>query len=781
MQTARLFWKVLTVFLVVSVIISFTRISADSQTDAAEDRTLSPYFLVKSEDSSLELMPLKASSADVHIVGVIADVRVEQVYKNTGKNPIEAVYIFPASTRAALYGMKMAIGKRVIEAKISKRDDARREYEQAREQGRSASLLEQQRPNVFQMNVANIMPGDEIRVELKYTELLVPTDGIYEFVYPTVVGPRYSNKTSETAPASEQWLANPYLHEGEAPNYSFDIKTRIDAGLPIKDIASPSHKVKTDFVGPTSVAISLDGSDAAASRKDYILHYRLAGDQVQSGLLLFEGEKEKFFLLMIQPPKRVQQAEIPPREYIFIVDVSGSMWGYPLEISKKLFRDLAMSLRPTDKFNVLLFSGGSSVFSEKSLPASRENISRAVNLINGQRGAGGTELLPALQRALSLQRPEGYSRTIVIATDGYVPVETEVFDLIRNKLGEANMFAFGIGTSVNRHIIEGMAHVGLGESFVITKVEEAQRQADRFRSIIQSPVLTNIKIDYDGFNAFDIEPPAVPDVLAERPVVIFGKWKGEAAGKIRVTGITGSGPFSQIIDVSTFKPSGKNAALGYLWARHRIAVLNDYNNLVMEDKRVTQVTDLGLKYNLLTSYTSFVAVDSEVHNTSGQSTTIKQPLPLPVGVSDYAIGSTSSVGQNFLSMAAPCAPSEMHLKAKAGGHAYKYEIAGNQDDGAVGIKKAVVWVDSVKVKGRISKVDILQAISSQMTGLGKCGYTGRITISFTIAPDGKVKNVRTTGSTTVDHAETCILETIGKWVFSVASGETTVRASLVIQ
>ena len=259
---------------------------------------------------------------------MIADVQVTQIYKNEGKRPLEAIYVFPASTRAAVYGMKMTIGERVIHARISKREDARREYEQAREQGKSASLLEQQRPNVFQMNVANIMPGDEIRVELTYTELLVPTDRVYEFVYPTVVGPRYSNPSSETTSTSQRWVQNPYLHQGEAPHNSFDITVGLATGLPMKELECASHKVTTTFDGPALATVKLDKSEKHGGNRDYILRYRLDGDRIQSGLLLYRGERENFFLLMMQPPKRVTQGQIPGREYIFIVDVSGSMHGF---------------------------------------------------------------------------------------------------------------------------------------------------------------------------------------------------------------------------------------------------------------------------------------------------------------------------------------------------------------------------------------------------------------------------------------------------------------------
>ena len=341
---------------------------------------------------------------------------------------------------------------------------------------------------------------------------------------------------------------------------------------------------------------------------------------------------------MMQPPKKVTNAQIPGREYIFIVDVSGSMNGFPLEISKKLLKTLIGNLRPSDTFNVLLFSGGSTLMSEESLPATSENIDKAINVIDRQKGGGGTELLPALKRALSLKRTDGFSRSVIIATDGYVSVEEEAFDFIRNHLDDANMFAFGIGSSVNHHLIEGMAHVGMGEPFVITKPDEAPAQAERFRKMIQSPVLTNVKVTFNGLSTYDVEPASIPDVLAERPVIVFGKWRGKPQGKIRLTGISGDGTYTDSIDVSAAQPQKSNEALKYLWARHRITLLSDYNKLRSDDKRIKEVTELGLTYNLLTAYTSFVAIDNQIRNKDGKPETVNQPLPLPQGVSDYAVG-----------------------------------------------------------------------------------------------------------------------------------------------
>ena len=689
-------------FAFVGGFLAFMSLSASVQAAEMDDSTLSPYFLVKSNDPAVDRLPLLLTSADVKIAGVIADVTVTQIYKNEGTQPLEAIYVFPGSTRAAVYGMTMTIGDRMIVAKIQEKQQAKQTYEAAKKAGKTASLLEQRRPNVFQMSVANILPGDNIRVELKYTELLAPTSGVYEFVYPTVVGPRYSNQAAATAPESEQWVANPYITEKSAkelteePPYLFDITTHLSTGIPLQMVNCSSHDVKIDYQNPSAAAISLSeevmiekiskmpperlsvvkqalfdlyGEDfgnlplfyqrilAAGTAsaqpieteqartvkefggdRDYVLRYRLADKNIDSGLLLYKGESENFFLLMVQPPASVTSQVIPPRDYVFIMDVSGSMQGFPIETSKTLLRNLISGLRPTDTFNVVLFAGASAVMAEQSLPATAENIEKAMRTIDQQQGGGGTELLPALRQALALPRSEGVSRSIVLVTDGFVNVETEAFDLIRSNLNQANMFAFGIGSSVNRFLIEGLARVGMGEPFVVLKPEEAAEKAEQFRRYVQSPVLTQIQWEADGFEVYDVEPLSIPDVLAERPILLFGKWQGTPTGQISVRGVSGIGEYRQAFAVSDAKMDDTHAALRYLWARKRIELLGDYNKLSANDARVKEITNLGLAYNLLTEYTSFVAVDEVVRRTTDNLQTVKQPLPLPQGVSNAAIG-----------------------------------------------------------------------------------------------------------------------------------------------
>lgn len=602
------------------------------------DKTLAPYFFVDG-DPSVDRLPLESTKVDVNIAGVIADVAVVQTYKNEGSRPIEARYVFPGSTRAAVYAMQMRVGNRVIVSQIRERRQARAEYEAARQEGKTASLLEQHRPNVFQTRVANVLPGDRIAVELRYTELLVPTEGKYHFVYPTVVGPRYNGASGRESHVAERWLAAPYLHEGEAPRSALDLTVTLSSPIPLKEISSSSHTLQVQYESATRAVVRLAKTGRNENNRDVILDYRLSGDRVESGVMLYKGKDENFFLVMVEPPAAFSAAEIPPREYLFIVDVSGSMHGFPLHTAKVLVNDLLGHLDPRDRFNLLLFSGGSTVLSGQSLPATPANVERAVALLGQQRGGGGTELLPALRRALALPRDENRSRTVVIVTDGYVTVEKEVFELIRTHLDSSNVFTFGIGSSVNRFLIEGMARAGKGEPFVVTTEHAAKAEAERFRHYIDSPVLAHIKARFDGFEAYAVEPESIPDVFASRPVILFGKWQGEMRGNLTIDGVTGSGPHRLTLDLSQSEPREDNAALKYLWARSRIQTLSDYNKLERDDDRVKEVTQLGLRYSLLTQYTSFVAIDKVVRNSNpNDQERADQPSPMPEGVTDLAIG-----------------------------------------------------------------------------------------------------------------------------------------------
>jgi Ca-activated chloride channel family protein len=274
------------------------------------------------------------------------------------------------------------------------------------------------------------------------------------------------------------------------------------------------------------------------------------------------------------------------------------------------------------------------------VPATTANINLALRTIREMGGSGSTEIVPALKRIAALPKAPDVSRSVIVVTDGYVTVENEVFQLVRQNLNRSNVFAFGIGTSVNRHLIEGIARAGQGEAFVVTKPDQAAAQAERLRRMIDSPVLTQVKARLDGIDAYDVEPMQLPDVLGGRPVVLFGKWRGDAiqaaSAHLAVDGRSAEGPWHAEVAATE---SASTAALRHLWARRRIASLSDQEALEGGAAQKAAITELGLKYGLLTNYTSFIAVDRLVRNPNpALAPTVDQPSPMPQGVSNLAIG-----------------------------------------------------------------------------------------------------------------------------------------------
>ena len=705
-----------------------------------QDKTLSPYFVVISENPETDELPLKETSVNATVVGAIADVTVRQVYVNSGKNPLEAIYTFPMSTKAAVYGMQMTIGKRIVRAQIEEKQKARADYEKAKQEGKRASLLEQSRPNVFTMNVSNIMVGDTIVVELNYTELLVPEKGVYSFVYPTVVGPRYSNKKKSQAGPDDQFVASPYTRSGVMPTYKFGYELTINSGIPIQDVACKSHKMNVKHEGLKKTVVQLDKSEVNGGNRDVIVNYSLQGSQIESGVLLYEGEDENFFLLMVQPPKKVQKEDIPPREYIFIVDVSGSMWGFPMEITKNLMRNLILNLKPTDKFNVVLFSGAAKVFSPQSVDATQENIALADDFIQKGNAYGGTEVLNALRMANAIPRPdEDIARTFVMTTDGYVDVDRESIEFVREHSDNTNFFIFGIGSSVNRYLIEGIAFAGHGELMIVTNKTEASAAAERFRQYVSTPVLTRIKFNSGKFNAYDVEPMAVPDMMAERPIMIFGKYKGKPTGMVTLTGKVGRKRYMQTFDLSQVKPEKSNAALRYLWARERIKYLDYLGGQYARDDTpiAKQITELGLKYNLMTNYTSFIAIDEVVVNKDGKQTTVKQPIPMPEGVSDYAVG--HDVVE--LSMARTSMPgtSVNSIVSAVGGVGFSDGVEEEMEEEEV----FVVVEDDPEFPGGVDSMKTFIERNLVYPQLAKDNkIEGKVFVTFVVEKDGSISGVK---------------------------------------
>ncbi|WP_251205186.1 VIT and vWA domain-containing protein [Acetatifactor aquisgranensis] len=636
--------------------------------EAEEDKLLAPYFVIQSEgaDISTDYFPLKSTEVTTNINGAIAETYVVQTYENQGDKPINAQYVFPTSTTATVHGMTMEIGSHRVTATIKEKEEAKEEYEEAKEEGKSASLLEQKRPNVFTMDVANIMPGDTARIELHYTELITCRDGEYEFVFPTVVGPRYIAPQDSSGPvpddavpskeipegdsqeaadasdgdeeAADDWAASPYLPEGVMPDSEYHINISLSTGVPIADVTCKSHEINVAKETDSLARITLADTKDFAGNRDFILKYRLTSESVQSGLVLTENNSEKYFFLTVQPPERFTPDDIPPREYIFVLDVSGSMYGYPLDTSKDLIRNLVSGLKETDTFNLVLFSDDTYLLAPQSLAANSKNIQKAIDLIDEQEGGGGTSMLPALTKALSVPMNEDIARSVVIITDGYISNEDDIYDLINQNMDTASFFSFGIGCSVNDYLIKGIAQCGMGESFLVTDSEDAESSAERFAAYIESPLLTGITVDYEGFDVYDVAT-ATPSILyAQKPLILFGKWRGEPAGTITVSGKAGNEEYKQEISVADATVDAENESIRYLWARTKLDQLAGYGSVRNDDSVKEEITQLGLDYNMTTPYTSFVAVVDEIRNEEGESEDVKQASPLPLQVSNLAIG-----------------------------------------------------------------------------------------------------------------------------------------------
>ena len=600
---------------------------------AGQPAPQSPYFQV-SDDSGVDHFPLKETRVTAELNGVIASVHVHQRYRNEGTKPLNAKYIFPGSTGAAVNAMVMTIGDRRIRAQIKEKEQANKMFEAAKAAGQTASLLAQKRPNVFSMDVANIAPNSEVEVELDYTEFLSASDGEYQFAYPGVVGPRYGGG-AEAIDLPTAWVSNPYLHAGESGPATFDINVTLNSPLALHDVQCATHKILTRWNGARSGTISLDEPRQSAGNRDFILRYRLADNAIVSGLTRFSAGGENYFMLQAEPPQRTSLAAIPAREYLFILDVSGSMDGFPLNTARTLISRLLSSLQPRDSFNILFFAGGSTTLAPQALPATPENLARAQQMLQQTSGGGGTELLPALQKALAMPVAEGTSRSLVLITDGYVDLEAGAFKLVDENLGHSNLYAFGIGSSVNRFLIEGLAKVGRAESFVVTNEEDAAREAERFRDYVSAPLLTNIAVTGQNVEVYDTEPRTQPDLLARRPVLVLGKYRNARShATIELSGVTGTGP--QAWDFA-LADSARDETLPILWARKRLERLYVFPN-ASQDARA-EILALGLKYSLLTSATSFIGVDEKLPTGDGEpAVDVKQPQPLPAGVSNAAVG-----------------------------------------------------------------------------------------------------------------------------------------------
>lgn len=600
------------------------------------------------DGKALGACPLKNTDVQAEITGFLSRVRVTQEFENNFSEKIEAVYVFPLPQNAAVDDMRMRIGQngeRVVRGRILKREEAREVYEAAKSLGRIASLLDQERPNIFTQAVANILPGEKIVIEISYVETLKYEDGSYEFVFPMTVAPRYipgaaiGKQGGGTAPDTTQVpdasRITPPVAKDRA-GHDISIRVRLDAGVPLDSVASKSHQIESVARSANSYDVKLK-NEKTIPNKDFILRYDVAGKKIEDAILTHRNGKGGYFTMILQPPDRVDAKDVTPKEIVFVLDTSGSMSGFPIEKAKESMKMALDGMNPQDTFNLITFAGDTHILFEKPLPATAENLKAAQAFLASRQGGGGTEMMKAIRAALDPSDSQQHIRVVCFMTDGEVGNDMEIIGEVQ-KHPNARVFSFGIGSSVNRFLLDKIAEEGRGEAEYVTLQDDGSAAAKRFHERVRSPLLTDISLDFGGLNVTDVYPKRTGDLFSAKPVIIHGRFTQAGSGVIKLKGRSFGREVVREIPVNFPENEPGHDVLATLWARARIDELmsQDYAGMqsgnTKEDVKTT-ITNLGIEYRLLTQFTSFVAVEEMVVTDGGQPRRIQVPVELPEGMS----------------------------------------------------------------------------------------------------------------------------------------------------
>jgi len=584
-------------------------------------------------------MPLKHTDVRATVSGYIGAVEVTQQFLNPYSSKIEAVYVFPLPHNAAVNEFVMTIGERRIRGIIRERQEAEQIYQEAKRQGYVASLLTQARPNVFTQSVANIEPGKEIDVNIKYFHTLDYDDGWYEFVFPMVVGPRFNppGLTSGVGAVargatglSGQSTEVHYLRPNERTGHDISLKVEVDAGVPIEEFECKTHQVASEAVSPAHLTVSLNPADSLPN-KDFVLRYRVAGQRIKSSLLTHRDERGGYFTLMLYPPEELGVLKRQPLELVFVLDCSGSMSGRPIQQAKAAVQRGLRLLQPGDSFQLISFSINASRLGDTPLEATPENVQEGLQYLSTLQGEGGTMMIEGIKAALDFPHDPQRFRFVCFLTDGYIGNETEILGEIHRRLGASRIFSFGIGSSVNRYLLDHMAKAGRGAVAYLGPKDGASQIMEDFFARISHPALTDLQIDWGGLHVTEVFPCTVPDLFVGRPVILTGRFAGNQDTTIRVTGNVGDQPM-QVAIPATLAEAATHKGLPSIWARMKIAALADQSTYAPNAKLPGQIKQVALDYSLMSAFTAFVAVDSTRRTEGTEGTTVPIAVPVPDGV-----------------------------------------------------------------------------------------------------------------------------------------------------
>jgi Ca-activated chloride channel family protein len=671
---------------------------------AADDNTM-PELIAILDGREVPLPSLKADF-DVEIQGDLASVRVTQVFENPYDVPLHARYIFPLPSDAAVYAMRLISGDQMIEAEIQEKQEAKATFEAAKSSGKQAALLDQHRPNVFTQEVANLMPGLPIRVELEYAHVVEKSHGAYRFHIPTVVGPRFlpevglagepgapTRRADEPEPLQVgRWnlpASPPVAAPERVDRERISIRVALDAGMPIQWMESPTHRLAVDRPNDSKRSVEL-ASERTVDNKDFELNYRLGGTNVSAGLTTFIDGEQGFLSLLLEPPENAGDAEIAAREMVFVLDCSGSMSGTPLSASKRFMRRTLRNMRPADSFRIIRFSDSATEWSGRPVSATPANLAAGENYVDSLYGSGGTHMASGIRAALAPPIEQGVLRIVVFLTDGYIGNDIEIIRLLDDQRGEARLFSFGVGNSVNRYLIEEMARVGRGAARIVLPTEDAQTAADELVERLAAPILTDIQIDWGNATVDAVFPREIPDLFLGQTLRIMGRYHETGSHRVTIEGKVAGRPVSMPLDIALLGdnrtsegPQGQ--ALPIIWARSQvedrmIEFIKPGLEAHERDELQAEVTELGLRHRLMTQWTSFVAVAKPVVNPGGAARSADVAVAQVDGVSDsaYPASALPQSGQPAAMPAGPqpqLAPAKNTLLVAANGGSFGGQVA----------------------------------------------------------------------------------------------------------
>ena len=619
--------------------------------------------------------PLKHTSVKADVSGFLARVTVTQEFENNFAQPIEAVYAFPLPNNAAVDDMTMLVGTRTVRGKIMRREEARKVYETAKTEGKTSSLLDQDRPNIFTQSVANILPNEKITVVISYVETLKYEDGAYEFVFPMTVAPRYvpnSVKMGDTQKIS------PPVAKTRA-GHDISIEVNLNAGVPIEEIRSDSHELQTVNLSANSASIKLK-NETEIPNKDFVLRYDVSGKRIEDAVLTHRDARGGFFTMILQPPDKFITEDVTPKEIVFVLDTSGSMSGFPIEKAKEAMRLSLENLYPNDTFNLITFAGDTSILFDEPVPATQANLERAKAFLESRSGAGGTEMMTAIKAALEPSDAQDHIRIVCFMTDGEVGNDLEIISEVQ-KHKNARVFSFGIGSSVNRFLLDKIAEEGRGEAEYVSLEDDGSKAAKRFYERVRTPLLTDVSINWNGLPVVDVYPNRISDLFSAKPVVIYGRYTKGATGTIKLKGKVGGQDLVREIAVNFPETESKNDVLATLWARTRIDDLMKQDYKGVQDGNAkpevqNTITNIGLEYRLLTQFTSFVAVEEIIKTQGGQPIKVEVPVELPQGMNrETTLGEDDEVVKVDASQATVNVTSSSVSSLPVNGRSSKFRIS----------------------------------------------------------------------------------------------------------